>query len=303
MQGTDPHAWLGIELRHLAALQAVAEEQSFVRAGKRLGYTQSAISNQIAAFERLVGARLVERARGGSSISLTESGRLLYDHAVVLIARLQAARTDVAAAWPELVAVLRVGYFQSVGATVLPRIVQRFASSAPGVRLELELGDADRLLQEVVASGALDAAFVSAPLRIDSISSVHLLDDPFVLLAPPGEELPLVPDFAARPLLAYKPCGVQREHEAQLQLKHGLSPRRIVWLEDALTIQALVACGYAYGLLPSLSVTSRELPAQVLDGPHREIHLVWQRDRSCTTALRQFIDAAQASCPPAERAA
>ena len=45
MHAPDPHAWLGIELRHLAALQPVAEEQSFVRAGKRLGYTQSAISN------------------------------------------------------------------------------------------------------------------------------------------------------------------------------------------------------------------------------------------------------------------
>jgi DNA-binding transcriptional LysR family regulator len=296
MHATDPHAWLGIELRHLAALQAVAEEQSFVRAGKRLGYTQSAISNQIAAFERLVGARLVERARGGSSISLTESGRLLYDHAVVLIARLQAARTDVAASWPELVAVLRVGYFQSVGATVLPRIVQRFATCAPGVRLELELGDADRLLQEVVASGALDAAFVASPLRVGSIASSHLLDDPFVLLAPPGTELPLVPDFAARPLLAYKPCSAQREHEAELHLRHGLLPRQVVWLEDALTIQALVACCYAYGLLPSLAVTSTELTVQPLDGPRRAIHLVWQRDRSPTTALRQFIEAAELTC-------
>jgi DNA-binding transcriptional LysR family regulator len=303
MHATDPHAWLGIELRHLAALQAVAEERSFVRAGKRLGYTQSAISNQIAAFERLVGARLVERARGGSSISLTECGRLLYDHAVVLIARLQAARTDVAASWPEVVPVLRVGYFQSVGATVLPRVVQRFASRAPGVRLELELGDADRLLQEVVASGALDAAFVSAPLRVDSIASAHLVDDPFVLLAAPGWPVPLEPDFSVHPLLALKPCEVQREHEAQLQLRHGLSPRRVICVEDALTIQALVATGYGYGLLPSLAVTSPELTVQVLDGPRREVHLVWQRDRSGTTALRHFIDAAEATFDQRERAA
>ena len=301
MHATDPHAWLGIELRHLAALQAVAEERSFVRAGKRLGYTQSAISNQIAAFERLVGARLVERARGGSSISLTESGRLLYDHAVVLIARLQAARTDVAASWPELVAVLRVGYFQSVGATMLPRIVQRFAKSAPGVRLELELGDADRLLQEVVASGALDAAFVSSPIRIGSIASVHLLDDPFVLLAPPGTALPLAPDFSKQPLLAYKPCAVQREHEIELHRRHA--PQHVVRIDDALTIQALVAAGYGYGLLPSLAVTSADLASEVLAGPRREIHLVWQRERAVPTALRQFIEAAEATCTSRQRAA
>lgn len=296
MKAPDPHAWLGIELRHLAALQAVAEEQSFVRAGKRLGYTQSAISNQIAAFERLVGVRLVERARGGSSISLTESGQLLYDHAVVLIARLQAARTDVAASWPELMSVLRVGYFQSVGPAVLPRIVASFRRLAPSVRLELELGDADRLLQEVVAAGGLDAAFVAAPLRVDTVATTHLLDDGFVLVAPPGSDLPLEPDFATRPLLAYKPCSVQREHEAALELSHGLPRNRVVWLEDALTIQALVAAGCAYALLPSLAVTMPGLAAEVLGGPKREIHLVWQRDRSPTNALRQFIESAETAC-------
>ena len=91
---------------------------------------QSAISNQIAALERLVCARLVERVRGGSSISLTEPGQVLYEHAVALIARLQAARTDVAASWPALPATLRVGYSQSVGATVLPQTSSRSASGS-----------------------------------------------------------------------------------------------------------------------------------------------------------------------------
>src|SRR5262245_8805066 len=253
----DVHAWLGIELRHLAALQAVAEERSFVRAGKRLGYTQSAISNQIAALERLTCARLVERVRGGSSISLTEPGRVLYEHAVALIARLQAARLDVAAAWPALLAGLRVGYCQSVGAALLPRTVSVFREQAPSVRLDLTHGDTERLLELVVA-GELDAAFVSAPARVNGIASARLLEDPFVLLAPPGSPRPLEPDFARRPLLACKPCEAQREHESALQLSHGLPQGGVVWLDDALTIQSLVAAGCAYGLLPSLAVTSSE---------------------------------------------
>ncbi|MGZ8697392.1 MAG: LysR family transcriptional regulator [Gaiellaceae bacterium] len=292
MHTPDPHAWLGIELRHLAALQAVAEEQSFVRAGRRLGYTQSAISNQIAALERLVGVRLVERARGGSSVTLTTTGQLLYEHSTAIMARLQAARTDVAAARSDQGSVLRVGYFQSVGPIALPRVAGAFRERVPSVRLEFELGDAEHLLQEVVAAGSLDLAFVSAPVRAAGLDSVHLVDDPFVLLSPPGEA---TADFSTRPLLAYKPCAVQRLHETALEHTHSLPRDRLVWLEDAATIQALVTAGSAYGLLPSLAVTADEPRVEVLEGPRREIHLVWQRDRSTTESLQHFIAAAQSA--------
>ena len=77
----EPDRWLGVELRHLAALQAVAEEGSFGRAAIRLGYTQSAVSQQIATLERLVGERLVERPGGPRPISITEAGTVLLRHA------------------------------------------------------------------------------------------------------------------------------------------------------------------------------------------------------------------------------
>ncbi len=78
-----PDAFLGIELRHLAALEAVATEGSFGRAALKLGYTQSAISQQIATLERLVGERLVERPGGPRPVTLTEAGAILLRHARV----------------------------------------------------------------------------------------------------------------------------------------------------------------------------------------------------------------------------
>src|SRR3954467_965538 len=83
----DSDRWLGVELRHLAALQAVAEEGSFGRAATRLGYTQSAVSQQIATLERLVGERLVERPGGPRPVSLTEAGTVLLRHADGIVAR------------------------------------------------------------------------------------------------------------------------------------------------------------------------------------------------------------------------
>ena len=93
----EPDSWLGVELRHLAALEAVAREGTFGRAAVSLGYTQSAISQQIQTLERLVGERLLERPGGPRAVTLTEAGALLLRHAESIIARLHAAQADMAA--------------------------------------------------------------------------------------------------------------------------------------------------------------------------------------------------------------
>ena len=89
--------WLGIQGRHLATLVTVAEEGTFARAAERLGYTQSTISHQVATLEKLVGERLVDRGPGAGSVALTRAGEVLLEHANAIMARLGAARADLAA--------------------------------------------------------------------------------------------------------------------------------------------------------------------------------------------------------------
>jgi molybdate transport repressor ModE-like protein len=89
--------WPGVEIRLLVALQAVAAEGSFSHAARKLGYTQSAVSGQIIALERAVGARLLDRVRGARSVELTSEGRILVQHASVITARLGAAQAEIEA--------------------------------------------------------------------------------------------------------------------------------------------------------------------------------------------------------------
>ena len=90
----EPDRWLGVELRHLAALQALEDEGSFGRAADALGYTQSAVSQQIATLERIVGEQLVERPGGPRPVTLTEAGAAAAAPRRAIVARLQAAQAD-----------------------------------------------------------------------------------------------------------------------------------------------------------------------------------------------------------------
>src|SRR5918997_5319484 len=121
--GRLPDRWLGIELRHLAALEAVASERSFARAARRLSYSQSSISQQVAYLERIVGERLVDRGSGPQPVRLTEPGRLLLLHARGIVAQLRAAQADLGMYSDGSVGSIRLGTYQGAGAHVLPGIL------------------------------------------------------------------------------------------------------------------------------------------------------------------------------------
>ena len=156
--------WLGLELRHLVALKAIAEEGTFGRAAQRLGYTQSAISQQIAMLERIVGQKLIDRPGGPRPVSLTEAGELLLRHADAIAARLQAAQADLAALDAGDAGPLRIGTYQSVGAKVLPQLLREFSEQWPQVEITLQESADDGELVRLVERGELDLSFVVLPL-------------------------------------------------------------------------------------------------------------------------------------------
>src|ERR1700748_547320 len=174
--------WLGIDLRHLAALEAVVRTRSFGAAARELGYTQSAVSQQIAQLEKVVGHKLFDRPGGPRRVEPTEAGLLLLRHADAIVAQLDAARADIAALAEGAAGTLRVGIYQSVGARLLPALLRRFRAQWPrvGVRVREE-SSADDLLR-LLEHGELDLTFADLPLREGPFEWAELLQDPYVLL-------------------------------------------------------------------------------------------------------------------------
>src|SRR5207248_401673 len=157
-------AWHGIEVRHLAALQALAEEASFHGAARRLGYSQPAVSQQLAALERIVGAQLVNRPRVSQPLTLTEAGERLLVHARSIQASLATAEAELGDGTGTVQ--LRVGAFQSVAAHLLPHVMRELGRKAPHVEIVLDDCPGDARLVAALDRGDLDACFVDLPLRL-----------------------------------------------------------------------------------------------------------------------------------------
>ena len=299
-------SWLGVELRHFLALEAVAREGSFGRAATALGYTQSAVSQQIATLERIVGHRLIERPGGPKPVSLTEAGNLLLTHAGAIAARVAAAQADLTALGEGQAGTLRVGVFQSVGQRILPEVMRRFFAAWPQVNVTLTESADDLELLGLVERGDLDLTFADLPLTDGPFESVELLRDPYVLVVPAGSRLaqrdaaPTWREMAELQLIGYKHCRSLAQLESDAR-----RPLRFVFRSDHnQTVQAFVASGVGNALVPRLTMDPEDESTELIELPKlqpRVISFVWHRDRYRTPAARAFIETAQAVCAELER--
>jgi DNA-binding transcriptional LysR family regulator len=297
----EPDSWLGVELRHFAALQAVASEGSFGRAAVKLGYTQSAISQQVAMLERIVGERLVERPGGPRPVSLTEAGHLLLRHAESIVARVQAAQADLQALRAGEAGTLRIGTFQSAGARVLPEIMRRFTAQWPQIEVMLEEHD-DEEIADALERGDLDVGFVLLPVGDAPLETVELLRDPYVLVvaadSPLAARPPSLREIAEQPLVGFRTGTSTDPVEAAFRAAR-LEPRWAFRSNDNQTVQGLVAAGMGCAISPLLTVDTSDprIAAVDLHGAvePRIVAIGRHRDRYASPAARAFIDTALAA--------
>ncbi len=291
--------WRGVELRHLAALEAVGRLRSFGAAARELGYTQSAVSQQVAQLERVVGQRLVDRPGGPRRVDLTDAGRLLLRHADAIVAQIDAAQADMAALAEGAAGPLRVGIYQSVGARILPALLRRFREEWPRVevhvREETDAADLLRLLEH----GELDLTFADLPLPTGPFESEEVLRDPYVLLVPAGSELadrdaaPPLRELAGVPLIGWRSTG-----EPETYLRGRVPELNVVFrTDDNGTLLGLVAEGLGVAVVPRLVVNPRNPSFAALPFgtriPPRDIAIVWHRDRYRSAAAQAFAGLAR----------
>lgn len=290
-----------LDVRRMRVLREVAARGSFSAAAESLSYTQSAVSQQIAALERETGARLVER--GSRGIALTDAGRALVAHTDVILARLADAEAEL-----EAIAGLRGGRvrlvaFPSAGATIIPPAIARFRAAHPGVTVQLHPADPDDGIG-LLRSGDADIALATAPLDgtpDDGIERTPILDDPMHVVMPIDHPLARkarlrLEDLADEPWILG--LGTPSCTDARIGLRAcssaGFEPELVFRNDDYNAIQGFVAAGVGVSLVPDLALVNvredivvRSLGAKA---PVRRIVAATAEQSWCSPARQAMLD-------------
>jgi DNA-binding transcriptional LysR family regulator len=299
MQADPITDWIGLELRHLAALRAIADQGSFKGAARVLGYTPSAISQQIASLERIVGAEVIAREQGRRALGPTEAGRVLLSHLDAIVARLNAAKIDVEELAQGVTGHLRIGAYESVGVRILPEVIRRFRASHPKIRIEVVDATVDLDLLRSLERGVLDLAFTTPPIPPGPFESRTILHDPWVLLAQAGSEhagqgAPSTPaELSGLPLIGFRSARAIDRYIEPLRAS-GIDLEIVLRSDHSRVVHEFVALGLGVALMPLLAVNQNDPRTNVIELNDlilpREIAIAWHRDRTKTAAVAEFAE-------------
>jgi DNA-binding transcriptional LysR family regulator len=241
--------------RRLLTFREVARLGSFSRAGEALALTQPAVSQQVAALERQLGARLLDRGPGGPTT--TEAGALLLEHADAVAVRLAQADAQLG----ELVAAeretVRVGAHPSALASVVPKAIVRLQRELPDVQVEALEGSSDEVGRRVAAGDLhIGMCFQDAsmpPQRPEGTARHELGVEGMMAVLAPHHPLAGRDRIGLRELAGETWTAPSREHMIyRACVTAGFEPRIPYVARDPLTTRALVADGLAVSLTPEL---------------------------------------------------
>lgn len=253
-----------LDVRRLQALREIAAVGSFSRAAGALGYTQSAVSQQIAVLERETGLHLLNR--GTRPVTLTEAGGALLRAAEPIFGHLVQAERLVEELAGTRARRLRLAAFPSACSTILPEAIATERARNPDTELDLveaEPGDAARLLKAGEVDLAVAYTYPALVERPDpALEASALFDEPLLLVLPCGHALLAhgslsLTDLASEPWIVPPSDGPSASYRLLLMAAcrdAAFEPRIAFEIEDTRAAEALVAEGQGAALMPALAL-------------------------------------------------
>lgn len=286
-----------LSLSRLRMLRELHRLGTLAEVARALSYTPSAVSQQLSQLERECRVPLLERV--GRRVRLTDQALSLVAHTEEVLAQLERAEAELAAASPRVSGTLKVASFQTVVLSFAPTALTLMAGRCPEVDVEItqrEVGPAFEGLLSHDFDLILGEEYPGMPDRVrDGIDRAELLSDPLRLVLPPTGILSARPqslaDLADAPW-AFDPSGTMTGAWARAECrKAGFEPRVRFDTPDPLMHAHLVRTGHAVAFSPALIAAQHLGGTQIFglpDDPHRTLFTAVRAGRSDHPAVRAF---------------
>jgi DNA-binding transcriptional LysR family regulator len=281
-------------LARLRALIQVAERGTVSAAANALGYTPSAVSQQLAALEAELGVPL--RERRGRNVVLTDAGHLVVRHGRDVLAAVERTETAVAELHGEAAGPVRIGALPSAMATLLPTALRHIALHHPRVEPDVVVYPLDDNVRELRIGSldlAVDQSYGTAPHALfDELDCTLLLEEDLMLLSSVSDPRDSVADTDdCHWVLPPSDSAYGRAIRAITAI-HGLAPQVRYQTEDNVATVRLVAAGLAVAVVPALALV--DIPVTVHTAPvpdaHRRIYALTRPAGTSRPAVRVVID-------------
>jgi DNA-binding transcriptional LysR family regulator len=295
----------GMDIRDLQVFLAVSTRLNFTRAGEDVHLSQPSVSVRMRHLEEELGVKLFEQL--GKRVALTEAGQLLVPYATRVIAALSDARDAIDQLQGLERGSLRIGASTTPGMYLIPRTIAHFKRRYPKIEVHLAVKDT-RQIEEGVIRNEFDFGFVGGHLVGDEVEVVRWMTDELVLIVPVGHRLAgkriVKPQDLSSEQFIFREQGSATQCVVATHLrKCHIEAEAVMEMANPESVKKAVQNGLGLAFISAFAVET-EVQAKTLVAVkiqdlemHRELKIVYRKDKHLSPAARAFVDAAQPGIP------
>jgi LysR family transcriptional regulator, transcriptional activator of the cysJI operon len=275
----------------------LVETQSFTQAAQINGITQSAVSQQISALERMFKSLLIERSK--KHFRLTQEGQVLYDSSKEMMQIYDSLQGRLQDIKQEISGTIRVATIYSIGLHDLPPYLKLFLKAYPTVNVHVEYRRANQVYEDVVGN-VVDLGLVAYPTKDSKLEIVPLRKDSLVLICHPQHPLTKLKgvklkNLSGQKFIGFEPDIPTRKALDKILREHGVHVQHVMEFDNIETVKRAVEIDAGVAIVPQATV-AQEVAKQTLaqltleDGEfHRPLAALYKKTKVLSPAMKQFI--------------
>jgi DNA-binding transcriptional LysR family regulator len=286
-----------MQIESLKVFCDLVETESFTKAAEINSVTQSAVSQQISALERIFKSILIERSK--KKFRMTREGQVLYDYSKQIIQNYESLHSQLQELKDIISGTIRLATIYSIGLHDLPPYIKRFMTSYPTVTVHVEYRRANQVYDDVLTN-AVDLGLIAYPQKDSKLEIIPLRKEPLVLICHPQHPFTKQKSVRLKALTGQKVIGFEPDIPTRKALDkilkvHGVEVRHVMEFDNVETVKRAVEIDAGISIVP-LGTVTQEINKQTLaaieiaDGEfYRPLAAIYKKNKVLSPAMKQFL--------------